>query len=167
MSTEVILPKWGLTMEDATVLAWHVAEGDSVREGEVIAEKIRLAIGRDMIQAGEHVLTTTASLGMTGIKPTGSPTLGNYLGMIRPALALVERFDPGTAGFEGECPAGAQIVQLTWEGGVSGPGNGCQSDRDRNESRALLPGDGVGARRDPGRAGACFGGRRRHPWPRR
>ncbi len=38
MSTDVILPKWGLTMEDGTVVAWHVAEGDSVRQGEVIAE---------------------------------------------------------------------------------------------------------------------------------
>lgn len=38
MSTEVILPKWGLTMEDAILLAWHVAEGDTVREGDVIAE---------------------------------------------------------------------------------------------------------------------------------
>ena len=31
---------------------------------EVIAEKIRLAISRDVIQAGEHNLTTTASLGL-------------------------------------------------------------------------------------------------------
>jgi pyruvate dehydrogenase E2 component (dihydrolipoamide acetyltransferase) len=38
MSTDVILPKWGLTMEDGTVVAWHVAEGDSVSQGQVIAE---------------------------------------------------------------------------------------------------------------------------------
>lgn len=38
MSTDVILPKWGLTMEDGTVVAWHVAEGDTVRQGDVIAE---------------------------------------------------------------------------------------------------------------------------------
>jgi len=29
---------------------------------------------------------------LTGIKPTGSATLGNYLGMIRPALALTEQY---------------------------------------------------------------------------
>jgi tryptophanyl-tRNA synthetase len=29
---------------------------------------------------------------LTGIKPTGSATLGNYLGMIRPALKLTERY---------------------------------------------------------------------------
>ena len=38
MSTDVILPKWGLTMEDGTVVAWYVDEGDHVVEGEVIAE---------------------------------------------------------------------------------------------------------------------------------
>lgn len=38
MSVDVILPKWGLTMEDGTVVAWHKVVGDSVSEGEVIAE---------------------------------------------------------------------------------------------------------------------------------
>ena len=38
MATNVILPKWGLTMEDGTVVAWYVDEGDQVVEGEVIAE---------------------------------------------------------------------------------------------------------------------------------
>jgi len=38
MSTEVILPKWGLTMEDAIVAVWHVAEGDTITAGQVIAE---------------------------------------------------------------------------------------------------------------------------------
>ncbi len=39
----------------------------TVEEGEVIAEKIRLAIGRDVIRAGERSLTTTASLGLTAV----------------------------------------------------------------------------------------------------
>jgi pyruvate/2-oxoglutarate dehydrogenase complex dihydrolipoamide acyltransferase (E2) component len=38
MSVELILPKWGLTMEDGTVVAWHVAEGDTVSEGQVVAD---------------------------------------------------------------------------------------------------------------------------------
>ncbi len=38
MATEVILPKWGLTMEDGTVVAWYVDEGEHVVEGEAIAE---------------------------------------------------------------------------------------------------------------------------------
>ena len=38
MATEVILPKWGLTMEEGTLVAWHVEEGQRVEEGQVIAE---------------------------------------------------------------------------------------------------------------------------------
>ncbi|MGQ9910281.1 MAG: biotin/lipoyl-containing protein [Candidatus Flexifilum sp.] len=38
MATEVILPKWGLTMEVGTLVAWRKAEGDPVTAGEVIAE---------------------------------------------------------------------------------------------------------------------------------
>ena len=41
----------------------------TVDEAEVIAEKIRLAISRDVIQAGDHSLTTTASLGLTAVDP--------------------------------------------------------------------------------------------------
>lgn len=39
-----------------------------------------------------------------------------------PSLVLAERFAPTTAGLAGECPpATKQVVQLTWEGGVTGP----------------------------------------------
>ncbi len=38
MATEVILPKWGLTMEEGTLVSWLKQEGDQVAEGEVIAE---------------------------------------------------------------------------------------------------------------------------------
>ena len=38
MATNVILPKWGLTMEDGTLVAWYVDEGDHVVAGELIAE---------------------------------------------------------------------------------------------------------------------------------
>ena len=41
----------------------------TVAEGETIAEKIRLAISRDVIQAGEHCLTATASLGLISVSP--------------------------------------------------------------------------------------------------
>lgn len=37
MTTEVILPKWGLTMEDGTLAEWMKKEGDRVEAGEVIA----------------------------------------------------------------------------------------------------------------------------------
>lgn len=34
---EVTLPKWGLTMEEATLVEWKVKAGQSVKEGQVLA----------------------------------------------------------------------------------------------------------------------------------
>jgi 2-oxoglutarate dehydrogenase E2 component (dihydrolipoamide succinyltransferase) len=36
--TDVLVPKWGLTMEEAEVLRWLKAVGDTVTEGEPILE---------------------------------------------------------------------------------------------------------------------------------
>ena len=38
MAEEIILPKWGLTMEEGTVRAWFKQEGDPVTMDEVIGE---------------------------------------------------------------------------------------------------------------------------------
>jgi len=35
--SEVILPKWGMTMQDGTIAEWMVSEGQHVREGDPIA----------------------------------------------------------------------------------------------------------------------------------
>jgi tryptophanyl-tRNA synthetase len=37
--------------------------------------------------------TSTRPVSLTGIKPTGVPHLGNYIGAIRPAIALTARYD--------------------------------------------------------------------------
>lgn len=34
---EIILPKWGLTMEEGTLVEWDVKEGDPVKKGQIIA----------------------------------------------------------------------------------------------------------------------------------
>ncbi len=38
MSENIILPKWGLTMEEGTVTAWRKQEGEAVSEGEALAD---------------------------------------------------------------------------------------------------------------------------------
>ena len=37
MRVEVILPKWGMTMQDGTIMSWTIAEGAHVTEGDAIA----------------------------------------------------------------------------------------------------------------------------------
>jgi 2-oxoglutarate dehydrogenase E2 component (dihydrolipoamide succinyltransferase) len=38
MTVDVLVPKWGLTMEDAEFVEWLVSVGDSIQEGDEIAE---------------------------------------------------------------------------------------------------------------------------------
>ncbi|GIV70786.1 lipoyl domain-containing protein [Caldilinea sp.] len=67
MAVEVILPKWGLTMEEGTVSEWRKQEGDAVAADEIIADvetdKITNELpapasgilARILVQAGETV----------------------------------------------------------------------------------------------------------------
>ena len=38
MTTPVLLPKWGMGLEEGTVIQWLKAEGDTVTQGEPIVE---------------------------------------------------------------------------------------------------------------------------------
>ena len=56
-----------------------------------------------------------------------------------PSLVLAERFAPDTLGLEGECPIDiAQVVQLTWEGGVTGPQGAALAEAQRTAISILL-----------------------------
>ena len=56
-----------------------------------------------------------------------------------PRIVLAERFAPDTNGLAGECPNGtAQVIQLTWEGGVTGPGNAALGEEQRLGTLMLL-----------------------------
>ena len=56
-----------------------------------------------------------------------------------PRVVLAERFGPDTNGLAGECPEGTtQVVQLTWQGGVTGPGNAALGEDQRLGTLVLL-----------------------------
>lgn len=56
-----------------------------------------------------------------------------------PSLVFAERFAPDNEGLEGECPEQtAQAVQLTWEGGVTGPGGAALAEAQRTAVSVLL-----------------------------
>ena len=38
MAQEIVLPQWGMEMQDATVVKWLKQEGDPVQEGEPLVE---------------------------------------------------------------------------------------------------------------------------------
>nr|BBH95910.1 hypothetical protein KTA_41090 [Thermogemmatispora argillosa] len=37
MAETIAMPKWGLTMEEGTIVEWMVGEGDPVQKGDVLA----------------------------------------------------------------------------------------------------------------------------------
>ena len=38
MRVEVLLPQWGMGMSEGTIVGWKVKVGDSVKEGDIIAD---------------------------------------------------------------------------------------------------------------------------------
>ena len=59
-----------------------------------------------------------------------------------PQLVLAERFEVDTPGLAGECPVGTtQVVQLTWEGGVSGPDGAMLGEPQRTGTSITLEND--------------------------
>lgn len=59
-----------------------------------------------------------------------------------PSLVLAEAFSPNTAGLEEECPQEtSQAIQLTWEGGVTGP-NGAKLREPQRTAITILLDDG-------------------------
>ena len=61
-----------------------------------------------------------------------------------PSLVFAERFDPATPGLAGECPPGTrQVVQLMWEGGVTGPDSAPLGEAQRGAIRVTIE-DGSG-----------------------
>ena len=37
MSRDILMPKWGLTMEEGTIVSWEMEVGDHLEVGDVIA----------------------------------------------------------------------------------------------------------------------------------
>lgn len=79
-------------------------------------------------------LADTAGGSLTGLRTDAITPL-----QAGPSLVLAERFAPDTPGLAGECPAGtAQVVQLVWEGGVTGPQDAALGEPQRLGVRVTL-----------------------------
>jgi pyruvate dehydrogenase E2 component (dihydrolipoyllysine-residue acetyltransferase) len=56
MAQEIVLPQWGMEMQDATIVKWLKQEGDSVREGEPLVEVETAKIETEMESTASGVL---------------------------------------------------------------------------------------------------------------
>ncbi|HPF69887.1 MAG TPA: bifunctional diguanylate cyclase/phosphodiesterase [Candidatus Krumholzibacteria bacterium] len=96
-------------------------------EGEAVAERIRLAVSRDVIRAGDQVLTTTASLGVTAIEPE-SLSFDDVLAKVHFVLQLGRR------------PGGNGVARAAVVGDV---GRMLPPEADADTLRALLRGENI------------------------
>jgi pyruvate dehydrogenase E2 component (dihydrolipoamide acetyltransferase) len=56
MAEEVVLPQWGMEMQDATIVKWLKQEGDAVQEGEPLVEVETAKIETEMESTASGVL---------------------------------------------------------------------------------------------------------------
>ena len=67
-------------------------------------------------------------------KFTGGQKIEKVTNLAAGPSLVFERFAPDTSGLEGECPADtAQALQLTWEGGVTGPAGADLDEAQRSD----------------------------------
>lgn len=55
---DVVLPKWGVTMQEGTLAEWRVVEGAAVAQGEAIAEIVTDKVDVELEAPVGGVLTT-------------------------------------------------------------------------------------------------------------
>ena len=56
MAREIVLPQWGMEMQDATIVKWLKQEGDSIQEGEPLVEVETAKIETEMESTASGVL---------------------------------------------------------------------------------------------------------------
>src|SRR5919198_2057574 len=56
MAEEIVLPQWGMEMQDATIVRWLKREGDAVQQGDPLVEVETAKIETDMESTASGVL---------------------------------------------------------------------------------------------------------------
>ena len=56
MAEEIVLPQWGMEMQDATIVKWLKQEGDAVQVGEPLVEVETAKIETEMESTASGVL---------------------------------------------------------------------------------------------------------------
>ena len=70
MATNVLLPQWGMNMEDGTLTRWLVNEGDEIAEGQPLVEvetaKINSELESPASGVVSHIMAAEGSLVKVG-----------------------------------------------------------------------------------------------------
>ena len=62
MASNILMPKWGLTMEEGTIVSWEIEVGDRIEVGEVIGvvetEKVEVDLESPVAGTVTEILVT-------------------------------------------------------------------------------------------------------------
>ena len=59
MSKQILMPQYGLTMEEGAVEKWLIKEGDVINEGDVIAEIVTDKLTNDLVSSDNTYFAAT------------------------------------------------------------------------------------------------------------
>ncbi|RMF11425.1 MAG: acetoin dehydrogenase dihydrolipoyllysine-residue acetyltransferase subunit [Alphaproteobacteria bacterium] len=125
MSSEIIpikVPKWGLAMEEGTIITWHVAEGDHIAKGDEIVDiessKIANVLEapasgplRRIVAAEGEVLPVGALLGVVADESVDDDTIDAFIADYQERFAK----EAAEAGSAGPSPETVDAGSLTLE----------------------------------------------------
>jgi pyruvate dehydrogenase E2 component (dihydrolipoamide acetyltransferase) len=115
---DIVVPKVGLTVEHAEVLAWLKAVGDEVVAGEPLVELAADKVDLEIVAPGDGVLADIAA------QPGQQVSLGEVIGRIGDAVGSASPGDPSEA-----APADAQAAP---------PGDGAPPETPGNDTGARI-----------------------------
>ena len=89
MAQEIVLPQWGMEMQDATIVRWLKQEGDHVQEGEPLVELETAKISTELesIASGvvAHILVPEGAIvPIRTVLPLSPPQGSRYRGLSAP-----------------------------------------------------------------------------------
>ena len=112
MAHEIVLPQWGMEMQDATVVRWLKQEGDAVREGEPLVELETAKIATELESTASGVVAHI-------LVPEGA------IVPIRTVLAIVTAPGERVARPAGAAPSAAAVrTSATLAPGAAAPSQG-------------------------------------------
>src|SRR5258705_146695 len=125
-TVEIQMPAMGESVSEGTVLEWHVAEGDTVEEGQTVVE-----VSTDKVDA-EVPAPTSGTVTKILVEVDEEVDVGAVLAEIKPGG------DPATVGASGE--AAEQADKSSQGDGVGPDGSGGEAEQPAvNSSEAEQP----------------------------
>lgn len=94
--TAIVMPKWGLSMEEGAIVEWHVKEGERVEEGQELVDIETSKINNVLEASASGVLARLVAV------PGQTLSCGSLIGVLSDGVSTDEEIDAFVAAFKTE-----------------------------------------------------------------